>query len=524
MRHRIAVSFAGACALVLACSSGSDSPESPPAVAPPVGVGGTAGTGGSGGAAGTGGSGGAAGTGGATFGANGGSAPDAAAFDSSTVSDAGFDRTDSEPQAPEASVADGARPVKNWDWNGIVGTGQSLSVGAQASQATLTTQPFKNLKLSLGSLKLTVPPYNADDPALSVAPLVEPIRAEATTYPSAYPLNIYGETPHTAMGSQISDLYQRDAGGEYATVHTVVGENGQPMRTINKSATPTATLGHAYAATLFEATALTRLAKAAGKTYGVAAIILTHGESDAGSTAYGADMYQLYKDYNTDISAITGQKTPMILITTQQQTSPGDNTTTASLVAEWKAGVDHPTEIVCAGPKYQYEYAADHLHLVARGYDQLGEKYGEVYYERVVLGRAWRPLEPLSAVRSATVITVSFHVPVPPLAWDSRVPAPHQTTHAGWAKGRGFEVADDTGEIAIDQVAIAGDSVAITLAKEPMGKNLVVRYALTQDGSGNNGGLAIGRIGQLRDSDPLVGTSTKLPQYNFAVSFTMPVN
>jgi hypothetical protein len=430
-----------------------------------------------------------------------------------------------EPQ-PEAATPDGdaAQPAKALDWNGIVGTGQSLSVGAQASQMTLTTQPFKNLKLSLGTAKLTVPPYDSADPSLSVVPLVEPIRALATSYPSAYPANIYGETPHTAMGSEISALYQRDASGDYITVHTVVGENGQGMKMLYKAATPTATLGHAYAATLFEAAALTRLAKAAGKTYGVTAIVLTHGETDAGSSTYEADMLQLLKDYNADIAAITGQKVPAILLVTQQQTTPGDNTTVASLIAQWKAGVDHAAEIVCAGPKYQYEYAADHLHLVAKGYDQLGEKYGEAYYERVVLGRDWRPLEPLSAARSGNVITVSFHVPVAPLAWDTRLPAPHQAAHAAWSKGKGFEVADDTGELAISDVTIAGDSVQITLAAAPTGKNLVVRYAVTQDGSGSQGGLATGRIGQLRDSDPLVGTSSKLPQYNFAVSFTMVVN
>ena len=70
---------------------------------------------------------------------------------------------------------------------------------------------------------------------------------------------------------------------------------------------------------------------------------------------------------------------------------------------------------------------------------------------------------------------------------------------------------------------IQGDSVVITLASAPLPTALVVRYALTQDGAGLYGGLATGRVGQLRDSDPLVGYATKLPQYNYAVSFVMPV-
>jgi hypothetical protein len=418
----------------------------------------------------------------------------------------------------------GTARAGGWDWNGVVGTGQSLSVGAEASHATLTAQPFKNLKLSLGTANVTVPPYDANDRGLSIVPLVEPIRAEATAYPSAYPLNIYGETPHTAMADQISALYQRDTGADFVTVHTVVGESGQGIGVINKTASVTSNMGHAYAATLFEVSALNRLATTAGKTYGVGAILLTHGETDAGNDSYESDIYQLFKDYNADISAITGQTMKIPLLVTQQQTSPGDNSTTASLLAQWRIGADHRGEVVCVGPKYQYPYASDHLHLIATGYDELGEKYAEVYYERVVLGRDWQPLQPLSVSRSGSVITVQFHVPVPPLVWESAMPAPHQAAHTAWSKGRRFEVYNQSGEQAISSVDIRGTAVAITLAGVPIATGLVVRYAVTQDGRGTLGGLATGRVGQLRDSDPLVGYATRLPLYNYAVSFVMPVN
>jgi hypothetical protein len=385
-------------------------------------------------------------------------------------------------------------------------------------------QPFHNLKLSLGTASVTVPPYNPNDPALSTIPLTETIRAEATSYPSAYPANINGETPHTAMADQISRLYQQSPGGDYVSVHTVVGESGQALSVINKTATVTATMGHAYAATLFEVAALKRIAAAAGKTYGVGAIVLTHGESDAGNTSYESGVYQLLTDYNTDIAAITGQKERIPLLLTQQQTTPGDNTTTASLMAEWKIGVDHPGEAVCVGPKYQYPYASDHLHLVAQGYDQLGEKYGEVYYAKVVLGQDWQPLQPMTATRSGSTITVKFHVPVLPLVWDTTLPAPHQSANTAWAQGKGFEVQNQTGQQTITSVAIQNDSVVITLASPPSTSGLVVRYAVTQDGTGTLGGEATGRIGQLRDSDPMVGYATKLPLYNYAVSFELPVN
>jgi hypothetical protein len=414
-------------------------------------------------------------------------------------------------------------PNATWDWNGVIGTGQSLSVGAQARQVVMTTQPFQNLKLSLGAANVTTPPYDAATPGLSLVPLVEPIRPEVTIYPGAYPLNIYGETPHTAMGNQISALTARSTGGEYVTVHTVVGESGQGIHVIDKGAVATPNLGHAYAAALFEVSAIERLATLSGKTYGVGAIVLTHGETDGTDENYEDDVARLRGDLDADIRAVTGQTTPIPLLLTQQQTCPGDNSSAASLIAEWKSGVDHEGEIICVGPKYQYPYASDRLHLVARGYDELGEKYGEVYYERVVLGHRWQPLQPVRVNRKDRVVTVEFHVPVAPLVWGDETPAPHQAAHTRWSNGRGFEAQNRDGELTIDSVAIRGNSVLITLASDPTPTDLVVRYAVTQDESGMRGGLATGRIGQLRDSDPLIGYGTKSPQYNWAVSFALPV-
>lgn len=436
----------------------------------------------------------------------------------------GYDGPIGAPTAGQA-FAPGAsgKLVQAWDWNGVVGTGQSLAVGDRAREVTLTTQSFGNLKLSLGGANISLPPYDSGDPALSVVPLVEPIRPEASRFPSAYPLNIYGETPHTAMGGQISTLYRRDSAGDYITVHTVVGESGQGIHVIDKTAATTPTTGHAFAATLFEVSALTRLARESGKTYGVAAIVLTHGETDGANHGYEGDVIRLYRDYSEGIRAITGQHGTVPLLLTQQQTCPGNNSAAASLLAQWRLGVDYRGEVTCAGPKYQYPYARDGLHMTADGYDRLGEKYGEVYYERVVLGHDWQPLQPVSVARTGAVITVDFNVPVPPLVWDETLPAPHQVAHIPWARGRGFEVENEDGEQTIVSASIRGRAVLIALDKAPDPANLVVRYAVTQDAEGLHGGQSVGRIGQLRDSDPLVGFATKAPQYNYAVSFELPI-
>ena len=155
-----------------------------------------------------------------------------------------------------------------------------------------TTQPFHNLKLSLGSV--TVPPWNTTAGGLSMVPLVEPLRTITTAYPSPYPGNIYGESVHTAMGDELTSLAMAAGKSDYVSAQTEVGEAGQPIAIISKGATDTGTTGRAYAASLFEVAAIAHLAKAQGKSYGVGAILLNHGESDAASTSYESDMVTLW--------------------------------------------------------------------------------------------------------------------------------------------------------------------------------------------------------------------------------------
>jgi hypothetical protein len=440
-------------------------------------------------------------------------------------------RASSVASAPPAAAPAGAELAADerrsgWDLNGVIGSGQSLSVGAQASDVMSSLPLYANLKLELGGA--SVPPFDPARPELSLVPLLEPIRPLATTYPSAYPNNIYGETPHSAMASQISALALAAADHDHVTVHSVVGENGQGMSVIAKGAVEkldgAKSTGRAYAASLFEVAAIARLARAQGKTYGVGAIILTHGESDAGNQGYESDLLRLWSDYNQDIGAITGQTQKAALLVTQQHSiafaSGAVTAAAASTLAVWRASVAHPDAIVCVGPKYQYPHAADTVHFGTRGYQLLGEKYGQAYFEHVVLGRRWRPLEPVEARVEGRTVSVRFHVPAPPLAWDESLPAPHQTALTEWKSGRGFELRNGNTPIAIEAVVIAGDTVRITAASDLPG-GMTVGYAATSDGSVPAYGSRRG--GQLRDSDPFVGIVTGQAQANYAVAFEWPL-
>src|SRR5580692_2874742 len=197
------------------------------------------------------------------------------------------------------TVDAGAVASPHFDWVGVIGTGQSLSVGT--TPASSTTQPYNNLMLSLEGV--TVPgtgtnPWDSSSSSFMMVPLIEPQRALETTYPSPYPGNLYGETPHAAMANEITALVRAaSAGADYITTHTIVGESGQGIvALVKETGSTTGTTGRAYAASLFEASAISRLAQAAGKSYGVGVVVLTHGETDCNNDTYGASILQLLSD------------------------------------------------------------------------------------------------------------------------------------------------------------------------------------------------------------------------------------
>lgn len=389
---------------------------------------------------------------------------------------------------PTASVAPApSRPPRaRADWVGVIGTGQSLSVGAGAPALT-TEQPFHNLKAK------------NDNGEWSLVPLVEPIRHYPKSGDGQYPGNILGETPHSAMANQLTSLAMAAGDSDYVTVHSVVGWSGHCMSDIDKRGP-----GRAYPASLEEVCQIKKLADASGKTFAVGAIVLTHGECDSRNPQYESELHRLWQDYDSDVRAITGQADSPVLVLSQQSTFPFDGSVSEGTIAQWSAGVRYPDHVICAGPKYQYPYVADRIHMDAPSYRRLGEKYAEVLDQVLRRGRSWAPLQPEKATRDGRVVTVRFHVPNPPLAWDETLAPPHQGAFIEWSLGRGFEVTNDRGALAISRADIDGDDVRLTLRDAASGP-LTIRYATTQDARVPAGGDVLGRRGQLRDSDPMIG-------------------
>ena len=407
-----------------------------------------------------------------------------------------------------------------WDLNGIIGTGQSLSVGAQGLPLRATAPSFNNLKLDLGTRAF--PATDAASGRLSLVPLREPIRPLARRYPAPYPRNIQGETPHTCMATEITRLLldATQQRGDYVTVHTVVGESGQALSVIAKDAKRSGATGFAYERSLFEVQAIARLAKAANRSFGIGALVLTHGETDAENPDYERGLLALWQSYNQDLPRITGQQKPIPLFLTQQSSCPTDDGSLAhSALAALRASRASGSGIVCVGPRYQYSYDGDGVHLDSLGYDRLGEKYGQAYFESVLRGRPWQPLSALAARREGAAIRVDFHVPVPPLVWDDELPPP-QPSRVEWSTARGFELSTRERPLPITSVEISADSVLIRVPSAPSGP-LLVRYAATAAAAPRLHGTH--RWGQLRDSDPFVGATTRTAQPNYAVTFELEV-
>jgi hypothetical protein len=411
--------------------------------------------------------------------------------------------------AAPSTIADAGLTQPPYGWVGIIGTGQSLSVGA-TSVAISVTQPFKSLMLLDNGPDPKYPLDGSPSAMWSVVPLTEPHRPNVSGTINDnlnYPHNIcgnsqgqYGETPHSGMANSISAAWAaRGNTSDYATVHSVVGVGGFALAYIAKGTV-------AYSAALSEARVYKKLATAAGKTYGVGAVILTHGEADTtlGTADYGEKVYAMLQDFNADLKPITGQKSNVILLASQQSSQQGGYN--GPSVQLWRAGRDHPGEVVCTGPKYAY--GPYYVHMQAPGYERIGEKYGEVFDLIVNQGVAWKPVGPKSISRTGKVITIAFDVPNPPLAWDEHLVKPHQKVHTAWANGRGFEVIDGANnEVTVASVEISGESVLLTLAQEPAaGTALTVGYAVTPDADGGSwGGHELGMHGQLRDSDTFPG-------------------
>ena len=296
---------------------------------------------------------------------------------------------------------------------------------------------------------------------------------------------------------------------DYVSVHTVVGESGQPLTVIQKNPTDLPTGARRAAPTTRRCSrwrrsrgSRARRARATASARSSDARRVGRRNTRTRPTFTSCDRLQ------QDLPPLTGQTTNIPMLVSQQNSVAGRRRDRRRVgAAVQKAGVDHPGEIVCTGPKYQYPYATDNTHVHLPAHDtNAGRKIrsrsssSASCSENHLAAAAADPVE-----RSGSVVTVHFHVPVPPLAWDDDADgaAPDRPTP------NGRRAADSR----LARPARASRSAAsrspATACRSPRASRPV--------GAAGGGRLRLdrrrrhapaaqpARWGQLRDSDPFVG-------------------
>lgn len=361
----------------------------------------------------------------------------------------------------------------------ILSTGQSLSVGSNGAPALTTVQPYNNRMLASGNG--------------SLIPLVEPCPGGTAS----------AETMGSAMANHLRSL----TGSEYRGIVTMHGVGSTAYSGLKKGTTP-------YTNGQNQQGAAFNLAQEENRAYLVQAVTTVHGENDEADHVSAADyagfLEEWQADYETDAKALTGQTGVVPLFTCQMSSWMryySKQPTTA--LGQLKAARENPTKIFLVTPKYIFDYA-DFVHIRNHGYRRLGEYYGKVMKKVLVDRQPWLPLSPIGITRNGRTITARFHVPVPPLKFDTA--AVLETPDFG------FEYHDSASSARIRSVRITGpDTVTIELDQVPTGTGGTLAYAFT-----GNPYTPAGRYnstaarGNLRDSD-----ATPSPSFDANIPVSM---
>lgn len=332
-----------------------------------------------------------------------------------------------------------------YELNHILGTGQSLAIGTMGSPALSTTQPFANVMFSTPANPLTL---------TALHPLIE--------------------SSEETMSSGLANLATQLASGIGITHNALVsvsGAGGTAYAGLKKGTTP-------YSDALAQVTAGVARAAELAKTYAVRCVTVLHGEADgnAGSLTYDDDLIEWQSDYEADVNAATGRTGALPMLLSQMSAIDESDIPLAQL----RAHVARPGKIVVIGPKYHLP-TVDGSHLTNHGYRQHGEEFAKVYHRIFLNGEVWEPVRPRTISIVGAVITIRFHVPSPPLVFD--------TTIVSAMTDKGFEWIGG-GETISSVDITASDTVQVTLSAPPVAPGRI-RYAQR----------AAEIAGNLRDSD-----------------------
>ncbi len=373
--------------------------------------------------------------------------------------------------------------------NHILIAGQSLSIGPLP--ATSTIQNFSN------NFMLSEDAYPG--PRGTAKPLV--------------PLEeVSRESPASGIGNSIVGI---DIDRVLAT--TAHGRGGSEYGIIKKNGS----FG-VYASGMIQAQNVKDESELMGYKYNPIAVVLIHGERDqkiGNGNIYDTFLYEFQNNYELDLNSTAGtdHNIPMFI---NQTSAVGPHETALSQLKAHK----NDSEVYLIGPLYQYRYD-DGIHINNEASKHLGEQFAKVIDIVVFKKENWNPLMPTNFQLVNNKLTIQYHVPKPPLVFDTTIVADRTSASIGMKYG--FQFYDNGVLIDITDIIIKSDtSIEITLNSAPTSNNKVIKYSARSDLANTHSGGSNNKDfhgGNLRDSDNTISqsfNSTNLPLYNWAVSFS----
>jgi len=353
----------------------------------------------------------------------------------------------------------------------IISTGQSNALGSFALPYLSVTQPFNNKML------------NIDRTAF--IPLIEPatgVVASAT-----------GESMSSSLANSITSFTGGENSNYFPITMSLRGYGGLIYTSLMQGT-------NYYNALIQDVVSSTNLSLNQNKTNIVRALTVVHGESDEyfGTSVNQYEDYLLewQNDYEMDVKNITGQEEsiPLFLNQISSHHSYGHSTPTIA-ISQLNATKNNPDKIILVTPSYIFDSSDWMSHMRNYSYRRLGEYFAKVYKKVVIDNESWKPLMPEEVNFYGNVIRARFHVPVPPLVFD--------TNAVLFKENYGFEYYDSTSSATITNVQIINDdTVEVTLSNIPTGENPRLRYAYTGNvGSWTGSHISNAPRGNLRDSD-----------------------
>ncbi len=239
-------------------------------------------------------------------------------------------------------------------------------------------------------------------------------------------------------------------------------------------------------------------------------VVVTWDQGESSGTltraAYKALLLQLYDDLAVDLKEITGQEQFHFFLA---QTSSLNQSGVP--LAQLDASKERDN-VYCVGPSYQLPFL-DINHPTFIGYTRKGDQYWRAFKKVLVDGLKYKPLQPISAIRTGTTIDVLFEGQTGNVVLN--------TTLVASITNSGLEYFDDTSPPAITNVATITGGVRITLASTPTGANPVVRGGWTKPGvlPSPTGGART----NICDQDTMLCRQDSTAMPNWCVHFEIPV-